>query len=326
MKRRGIAGRPRAMRTLWLALVGVLVAACSPGSAQSEPVHDSPSTAPPPTIIPSQSGPVRDAADGQVSAYVERDGVRLTIEIEQNPLSTRTPAWATMTAENLGTDNVIYGVGGCGLMAEVSGRILGDWTGGVPQFGAAGAFKALALTSEKTAGSPYLTVGLVPESLVDKENVGCADLLQLESLAPGALEVRRALWRGDGTDLIPTDTLKLVARFPFFRREGEAPDREGPPLEVALPVRVRDASPSPLIGPGRAIDTALLQEEFVQFVATYPQAQWINPYLELDAEHAIWTVGLFVDRGPPDYEQFGSVRVAAISGLALGVKFDPPLP
>lgn len=231
-----------------------------------------------------------------------------------------------MTVENVGPDAVVYGVGGCGLMAEVSAWIIGDWTGGLPQVGSAGVFKALALSRGGSAGSGALGVGLVPESLVGKENAGCADLLQLERLEVGAAEVRRALWPGDGSALVPSDTLELVARFPFFRRESDPADREGPPIEVALPVGLLGAASGPFIGPGRAIDAALDNPAFARFVASYPQAQWTNPTLDLDTRQAIWTVGLFVDRGPPEYEQYASVRIAATSGLVVDVRFDPPLP
>lgn len=270
--------------------------------------------------------PAGDVADAPVTASVERDGVRLTLEIEHAQLSINAPSWASLTVENLGPDAVVYGVGGCGLMAEVSGWIVGDWTGGLPQVGSAGAFKAVALSRVGSAGSGALGVWFVPESMVGKENAGCADLLQLERLEVGATEVRRALWRGDGSALVPSDTLELVARFPFFRRESDPADREGPAIEVALSVAVRDASPSALIGPARAIDAALDSPVFARFVASNPQAQWINPMLHLDTQQAIWTVGLFVDRGPPDYDQYGSVRIAATSGLVVDVRFDPPLP
>jgi hypothetical protein len=308
-----------------LIFLGVLpVAGCSSGLLASVPP-----TASSPASSASSGGAALTASpvpEGPTSGSVERDGVRLTLEIEQNPLSVHMPAWATVTAENVGADAVVYGVGGCGLYAQVSGRIVGDWTAGLPQVGPAGAYKAMTLEGEAVTGSPALGVGLVPESLVGLEDAGCADLLQLERLEAGASEMRRALWRGDGTDLVPTNALELIARFPFFRRERDPEEREGPPIEVSLSAGVLDAPPSPLIGPGPAIDAALGQSEFGQFVAAYPQEQWINPYLELDREHAVWTVGLFVNRGPPDYEQFGSVRVAATSGLVLGVKFDPPFP
>ena len=260
-----------------------------------------------------------------VVAVAERDGVRVTLALEDSPPRGGTPTWARADVANLGDRPVRWAGGGCGhaLFIDIDAAAAQDR--GLAWPGRRGEFKRLALGGE--FGSPA-SAAFVPEDLIRPpgQEVGCPAILAIETLAPGERLRVRARW--DGTiagSPAPPGPATVRASFPMIGIVGEVPEdrTDADPVVAALAIDIAGGGPAedPALAPALAIDAALADPQFGAWVDAAAPETWINP--DLVHERGIWSVGLFRSRpnDPQRREMFGQVQVDA-SGAVVGRRFD----
>jgi hypothetical protein len=91
------------------------------------------SVAPVATPVPTPD-PTLPTGNLETTASVERDGVRVRIELDRNPMPAGEPTWVATTVTNIGDDDLIWLHGGCAISVGVNGRMNGRrWSfGGRP--------------------------------------------------------------------------------------------------------------------------------------------------------------------------------------------------
>ena len=92
------------------------------------------------------------------------------------------------------------------------------------------------------------------------------------------------------------------------------------PIVATVRTRVVGDGRAHPLSPALAVDAALSDPEFAEFVLAAPEATWVNPHLVL-TDDGSWAVGLFHDRGG-GLVSFGVVTVDR-NGAVLSRRFDP---
>ena len=256
------------------------------------------------------------------TAVVERDEIRMTLAIDRLPLQLGTPHEALVTILNQGADDAIYATNDCGLAVEAAYRPPGDWNAvGIPQVGFAAAFKELALRGDQASGNGPRS-HLTPELFVGVESWGCGDVRLVRHLEPGATLVERFEW--DAWPGTPTGPVDVTATFGFIGREGkpDLPGNRG--LEVRLPTAITGGGGNARIGPVGAVDAAVVDGPFSEFLASAPPIAWSTTILAPDQDGRSWRVGLSVSNGPVAPGAYGEVTIDARTGRIVARRFDPP--
>ena len=177
-----------------------LVAACSydpsPSSVPppSTSVVPNETTAPTLSLEPAPSGPTiaweeNGAAmevDTSIRQFaVDNAGVRVSIEIDRNPVPAGEFSWVTTTVENTGPDAIHWYTDGCQIHVSVWGELPLRWawgrqepsTGFAPEDFAGFTFKDWALnTAPGGAGDDPIRLDFTPESHVGRGDMGCLDV------------------------------------------------------------------------------------------------------------------------------------------------------
>jgi hypothetical protein len=269
-----------AVATLALVMVGVGVGgrilglgiqpslAPSPTSAvASESSTPSPATTKPtPTF-----GPVEPMV-----ATVEKDGIRLTLDVDRNRVAFEQRVWATVTIENIGSDAVYWGhsstcrwAGSVQAEAEDSrplpyGRT--DWGG------------ELAILKTVTVRDEGTQWFFTPEVAVDFEgNWGCTSDLVVSELLPAGRMTSRFAWDTVGPHGMPPrpGVYTVAATFDYMGRGTEAPDLPPDTREIGLqlPLDV-DGVDIDYVAPGEAVDRLFADESFLSALVDAPRDRW----------------------------------------------------
>ena len=302
-------------------IVTLVVAGCAVTTPSPPPRQAaSPDATQPPVVTqpPAPSVP----AGLERFAENERDGVRLTLELESAPLQLGVETWATMTVENAGADSVFYLTDGCEIPMELLAHVGGDWVGGNDQLGVAAEFKRLALFGDRS-GDSHLLMGFKPEQHVGRDG-GCADVGVPHELAAGERLSQRALWEPWEDAPIPSVPVTLEASFPFSGRHRDSVELD--PVQVQFDSWITSMDTWPWLTPAQAVDAALADPTFFAWLHEVPSRTWINAHLSLDAEKGIWEVGLF--RDDPGSAWAKIVKMDASSGAVIPeplLNTQPPL-
>jgi hypothetical protein len=238
------------------------------------------------------------------------------LELERNPLPAGERTWATVTIRNRSDSMVPWMTDGCAQPAQLLGFLGGDWIGGARQTGIAQRFKGFALEPLGHSGQAYLLIGFVGEERIGRDS-GCADLGLMHELAPGEKIVHRAAWDGALDDLVPPDgPIELVASFPaLLGDEALTPA----PVDVRLESWITGGTPFEFLTPARAIDAALADARFREWLERTPESTWINSTHTLKPEAGTWDIGLFrEDQGT----HLGMVTLDARTGEVLTHRFE----
>ncbi len=159
-----------------LALVTLFVLSCAPLTVPSPRAPSAGLTSPPATPIPTDVPASLPIGALPRIASVERDDVRLTVELDRNPLSIGEPTWATATVTNTGTDDLVWFHDGCAVAVGIGGTLDGvSWRRGAAQTSKALAFKHDALSGQEIEDGT-INLRFEPERFVGKTRYGCGDI------------------------------------------------------------------------------------------------------------------------------------------------------
>jgi hypothetical protein len=315
------------LRTLAVILAASVATACSNAApsavsdmASRMPPSSSPSTALPassrPTVAVPATTPVPTVPPLATEATAQRHGVEIHLELERNPLPAGQQTWATVTIRNRSDKTVPWMTDGCEITASVYGILGGDWVGGVAQTGIAARFKSFALEPFGHSGNGYLGIGFQAEQYLGRD-VGCADVGIPHELRAGQKLVHRGVWDGKLGDLAPADgPLTIVPSFPVHLGDiGFTPA----PVEVRLESWITGGTSFEFLTPAAAIDVALGDARFREWLERAPASTWINSHHTLEPDAGTWEIGLFrEDQGT----HLGMVTLDARTGEVLKHRFE----
>ena len=289
-------------------LLASLVAACTeppPPSASAGPTTPSarPTGAgsPGPSAIASPStGPLpsfsfvpagRVPGDLATRATTTREDVNVAIRVRSVPLRIGEPVDVTLTVRNTGDREVRWITDGCETAVDVFGALTGEnWIGGAEQTGIAGAFKAAALEPVGHSGDGALTFRLDDPRI--PAGAGCADIGLIKTLPAGSIVTREVRWTGDAP-IAPRGPAEIVATFHYQGHVGDPEDVEYAPIVARLATWIVSDFVPEFLPPGPAIDVALADAAFADWLDDEPQSTWINTHRVLDRERGTWEIGLF---------------------------------
>jgi hypothetical protein len=330
------------MRTVVAAVIALLVTACiarpdlspppSLPSATARPSESTPRPRPTETTIPATAIPATPPPtippDLPLAARAERDGVRISIQLERNPMPAGELTWLTTRVTNTSNREVLHwGSDGCEIPLWVFGSMpdLRWRPGAVPPTDQLRTFKSLAL--ERMVDAP-VPMGFMPEAFVGKgidlAEFGCGDIFIGHDLAPGTSVVVREVW--DGTAMhthapLPTGRLDLHATLDtWWRGDVGPPEVSGQPIEVHLDGWIDGGAAPPAVDPGEAIDAALGDPDFAAWLETRNLEGGVDPFVRYDAASQLWLVGLTTYQPA---ERTRVCQVDATSGQVVG--FAGPL-
>ena len=242
-------------------------------------------------VVGCGSGAPTSPAPSPIIASRTTESIRVTLTLE-GPPRTAAASWASMTVENVGDRAIRWAGGGCGDpggvfidFARVVAAGRADWPEPLARF------KREALGPAGTSG--LLKLGYTAESRW-QTNVACPAVLRIETIAPGQVLSMRAGW--DGTyegARAPTGPATVEAMFPVIGVAGVVPDTEfdSHPVGVSIPTQIVGESGAPVLSPALAIDAALADPDFANWVSTGGANRWINPDVARIGE--TWVIGLF---------------------------------
>src|SRR5262245_20210126 len=258
--------RPTAMqRYVSLIAVGVLVAACSarlpPSLPSDRPASLEPVTGPVETVEPTPTPtPPADALGTRFG--VEEDGVRISVEIERNPLPAGERTAATTTVTNIGADDLIWFHDGCARTVSVYGTMADRQWRAVDHHheGRAGEFQA-TLTDDLGLADPSIPVSFVPPEDLGKGPIICTLEGITERVAPGASIVQQLVFGGVAGSRfapLPPGRAHFNATFGSYWRAttGEPADISDAVIEFPFDAWIESSEPERL-EPAEVIDRAL---------------------------------------------------------------------
>src|SRR4051794_2720270 len=262
---------PIRFRFLGLLIAAMLIAAC--------------------VAAPSSSvGPAASASPALTTTSATTGTIRMTLTLE-GPPRTNGDSWASVVIENIGDRGVRWAGGGCGDpggifidLEEVYPTGKSDWPGRL------GHFKRLVVGPQ---GEGLLSLGYIPEARWGT-SLPCTADLRIETL-PGHQSLSlRAGWDGtyEGSPT-PTGPASVEAAFPVIGIEGEVDPGayESHAVIVSARTAIEGRGGKPVLAPALAIDAALADPVFAEWVSTGPETDWINP--DVARVNDSWHVGLF---------------------------------
>lgn len=254
------------------------------------------------------------------SATVEKNGVRVTFELERNPMPAGEATWATSTVTNIGDDDVTWFHDGCAVAVNTWGPAVGArWRPGREHVGIAGEYKSFTLDQAGTKDGTVL-VAFTPEAFVGRKGTyGCTDIGIGDVLKPGASITEKARWSGVAGELLgppPTGAVALTASFRYYWREarGEPEDITSELIDVPVPVWI-DGTGGAILHPAEAIDVALLDPRFIAVLESRDFRNANEPIIRFDSSASVWQVGL-LDHG--EQPRVHLVLIDGVSGQNVG--------
>lgn len=253
-----------------------------------------PSSTPSQTPVPPTGPPVTTPPDQfERSAVVERDGVRVSISLEETPLRAGEPTWVTTRVVNVGDEDLIWPHDGCATSVGVSGVVEGvRWRPGVEQSGTGATFKEYALERSPEGA---IRLVFVPRRYIGMGDYSCLDIGQAERIPPGGVIRQRAQWDGSAWHRLgqpPAGPVRLVGTFRYYWRPGRQPeDITSQTVEVSLDTWVENGDGAMRLDPPEVIDAALASE-LGPWLADREVGVGNEPLLRFDPDTDLWQVGL----------------------------------
>jgi hypothetical protein len=296
------------------ALIAVLATGCataesslSPSKPTSTP-RSSPSTVSVASPSPTKSvspAPTPPTGPLPLTAVAEKDGVRVRITLEHDPMPALALTRITTEVRNLGSDTLHWQSDGCATSVDISAEMTGSaWRPGVEQQDVAKQFKDYALDHVfRTDPLSPPSLRFVPPEMVDKGSYACADVGIDHEIAPGNTIEAVRVW--DGAAGLrwgppPTGAVTITGTFDSYWRGAKAPSpsRTGR-LDVRLDAWVSGGADATWLSPPEVADAALADPAFAAYLATQRIGDgrsiilWYRPELDL------WEVGVLAWHDAP---------------------------
>jgi hypothetical protein len=282
------------------------------GAGQSpSPVPDVSIASPTPAGVP--AGPVRLRR----SASIMRDGVRLRVELERNPMPAGEPTWIRTTVRNVGKDDLMWSHDGCAISVGVRGEMVdATWRPGetVEEF-IPGDFKSRTVRWWNGAG-PGIGLYFWPARYVGRGEIACADLAIHDRIPPGGVLQSRSMWDGMAYHRLgppPSGRATVTATFRYYDRPGL--DGNSHTLPVSLDAWVVDGRPDDMLHPMEIVDAALDDAAFRMWIEGIEVGNGSTEVIWYDPELDTWEVGVF----QYDTNHFQVALVDPRSGDVLGI-------
>jgi hypothetical protein len=323
MRPKGLAGSSSLVAFVLSACVALPVpssprpfAASQPPSVR--PVLDTPllpaETPEPATPTPAPTVP----AGLPTTAVAELDGVRITIELERNPMPAGQPTGITTTITNTGGDAVVYVP--CGEIAYVSAAGVGPpWRPGRTLPNPAMTWKTYLLDHQGLRSNDrYVLFYAAGQTGASS---GCGDVAHVTTLAPGRTVHERQSWDGYAFRQLappPTAVIDLVARFEFDRGDplAEHPPEDRHRLELHLETWIAGL-PDTFLDPAEAVDIALTDPRLTALLASRDLRNGNEGVARFDSKTGNYQIGM-LESGSLPVSRAHLVLVDARSGEIVG--------
>jgi hypothetical protein len=232
------------------------------------------------------------------ASTIEQDGVRVTIELERNPMPAGEATWVSTTVTNVGSDDMVWFHDGCAVAVGVGGTMAGTkWRPGIGgQRGAALEYRSFAL-ERLGVDDGSISIRFTEEARVgQKGTYGCSDIGIGDKLEPGDSIEQRARWDGSAGTLLgppPTGLVRLTGSFRYYWREaaGEPENITTGVVDLPLDAWIEQSGPGG-IHPAEAIDIALSDVRLANLLESRDLWNANEPLIRFDPSDSVWQVGL----------------------------------
>lgn len=247
---------------------------------------------------------------------IERDGLRVTLELERNPMSAGEATWITKTVQNVGAGPIQFFP--CGEAMTASGRVRDrPWRPGaalpVPEL----EWKRYLLGHVGDQADDRLVIFL-PDGHTGSSS-GCGDVAHIEILAAGDSLLERARWDGLTFRRLappPTSRIDLIGSFAYAH--AAQADVEAPRLEIAIHLEAWIAGrPEPYLDPGEVADIALRDPRMTAVLAARDLYNGNESVLRFDPALRTYEVGM-LESGDLPIAQAHMLTIDAVTGEILG--------
>jgi hypothetical protein len=289
-----------------------------PTPASAEPSTPPPSPATPSTSAPPQPTPPSDLARIVVK---ERDDIRVEVELQRNPLPAGEPSWVKVRVTNEGRTDVTWFHDGCADPVYLTGISRPTWPMGEEHSQQLDLFKAYALGgSIAAAPSPHGSLALVPKEFLHTGPIGCDDVGISETIKPGETIRATHWWSGFTTEnrALPLAGAATIRAFADYYWRGKEPtDITKQAIRLKLDAWIDSDTAAERLSPAQAVDAALTDRDFVQYLGTQQIANGREEIAWYDADRDVWEIGVmpWYETDPP---RIHGVLVDAVTGAIRG--------
>lgn len=299
------------------------VAPSSAPTATAIPAAPTPAASARTSQAPGPSGPPQDSLPNRAS--VERDGVRITVELGLNPIQLGQQNVITTTIKNTGKDTVHW-AGGCAgdvwAAAELTGT---QWRESTITIDPLLRGYADWLQTEAYVDQP-ITLRFVPGRLIGQTEDWCPYGPD-GSLKPGQSRTGELLWDGHAAFRLgppPSSPAVITAKFDhWYRDSNKQAGTHRKPIVVKLDSWVIGGAEPAFLSPKEAIDSALADPVFGPWALTQPFNLRRTGVVEYDPALAVWIVGLIHEKDYPEPSLLHAALVDPLTGVVLTIReFD----
>jgi hypothetical protein len=280
-------------------------------------------SAEPPTPSPSTSASPQPTPPSDLARVVvkERDDIRVEVELQRNPIPAGEPSWIKVRVTNEGRTDVTWSHDGCADPAYVRGVSGPAWPMGEKHPEQLELFKTDVLGGSIVAApDPHGSLAFVPKKYLHSGPPDCADLATGETIKPGETIRATHWWSGFTTQnralpLAGPATILAVAG--YYWRGAEPTDITKQVIKLKLDAWISSDKAADRLSPAQAVDAALTDREFVQYVDTQEITNGRATIAWYDADRDLWEIGVmpWYETDPP---QIHGVLVNAVTGAILG--------
>ena len=280
---------------------------------------------PSPTATPvSAFGPIPEEDSLPVSASVERDGIRVTLELRFNPLIGGTSNTVRTTVENT-SDEPLDWLVDCSMNVHVSARTEATWPHHEPSDDARLRRYRDWLLEESGADQP-IAFQFFGVRQLGRRSYGCGDSGSGAKLEPGESVTEELAWDGHANRRLgppPSAPVTVTGTFRhWYRVDEEEGGTQGEPISVTLESWLIFGRDPELLAPEAIVDAALADDAFASWLVEQPLRQSADAIVEYEWPSGLWIVGLAVnreDRNPLLHAAF----LDPVSGEVLMIREHP---
>jgi hypothetical protein len=222
-----------------------------------------------------------------------KSGIRVTIELERNPLPAGEATWATVTVQNRGRTEAKWFHDGCSIPAGIGGEVVGlRWRPGVEHAGQAAVFKSRVV---EAFGGDVVRIKFTHERYIGKVGVGCADVGITDTIPPGESLVHRARWDGMAAPALgppPSGAVELKGGAAYYYRGKEPADLiDNGAIELRADGWIIGGKDPAWLDPPEILDAALADGDLTDWIANKELGNGRSEFIRFDQNMGLWDVG-----------------------------------